>query len=54
MYLYVIASPPEPLDIATSNFAGAKVTRCRGYWSKSKIVKAGICVFCDGVPSTAV
>ena len=27
----VIVSPPEPLDIATSNFAGAQFTWCRGY-----------------------
>ena len=26
MYLFVIASPPKPLDIATSNCAGAQVT----------------------------
>ena len=59
MYFVANASPPVPLDIATSNFAGAYVTYSRGYWeifcvtltprSKTEI-KAGIC---DGVPSTA-
>ena len=31
MNFVVNASPPKPLDVATSNFAGAKVTRCKGY-----------------------
>ena len=33
IYFLVNASPPEPLDEATSNFAGAYVTLCRGYWA---------------------
>ena len=40
MYFFVNASPPKPLDVATSNFADAFVRS-----------KAGIC---DGVPSTEV
>ena len=40
MYFLVNASPPKPLDAATSDFADALVRS-----------KAGIC---DGVPSTEV
>ena len=40
MYFLVNAYPPEPVDVATSNFADALVR-----------LKAGIC---DGVPSTEV
>ena len=40
MYFLVNASPPKPLDVATSNFADALVRS-----------KAGIC---DGAPSTEV
>ena len=40
MYFLVNASPPKPLDLATSNFADALVRS-----------KAGIC---DGVPLTEV
>ena len=40
MYFLVYASPPKPLDIATSNFSDALVRS-----------KAGIC---EGVPSTEV
>ena len=40
MYFCVYASPPKPLDVATSNFEDALV--------RSKV---GIC---DGVPSTGV
>ena len=41
MYFLVNASPPKRLDVATSNFADAKMVS----------LKAGIC---DGVPSTEV
>ena len=40
MYFLVNASPPKPLDVATSNFAESLVSS-----------KAGIC---DGVPLTEV
>ena len=40
MYFLVNASPPKPLDVATSNFADALVRSKRG--------------ICDGVPSTEV
>ena len=40
MYFFVNASPPKPLDVATSDVADALVRS-----------KAGIC---DGVPSTEV
>ena len=31
MYFLVTASPPKPLDVATSNIAAAYVSRCRGH-----------------------
>ena len=31
MYFLANASPHKPLDVATTNFAGAYVTCCRGY-----------------------
>ena len=33
MYFVVNACPPKTLDVATSNFRGAYVTLCRGYWA---------------------
>ena len=32
MYVFVNASPPKPLDVATQNFADSYATRC-GYWA---------------------
>ena len=61
MYFLEYAYPPKPLDVATSDFAGAYVTGCRENSPgntlcdldrkvKVKVKKADIC---DGVPSTA-
>ena len=33
MYFLVNVSPPKPLGVATSNFAGAYVTWCSGHWT---------------------
>ena len=40
MFYVINASPPKPLDIATSSFVGKYVTLCRGYWTSLHVTLA--------------
>ena len=62
MYFLENAYSPYPLDVATSNFAGAYVTGCRGYSLGQHLVcdldrkikvKVKVADICHDVPSTA-